>query len=483
MKNKLRMDGYIADRAFNRPLLLELGKGYAIANYLEQRMNGTVSIPHMYEDDGPSEPKPLATKLGDIAIIPVIGSLVHRGGYMDAYSGIMSYQELREALIEAANDASVKKIVLDIDSGGGEVEGNFELSRLIRRINDEYKPVVAIANGSAFSGAFSIGVSAGSFYLTETGGVGSVGVIIQHIDYSKANEMRGIKITQITAGERKGELSPDISLPKEAKDMLQKEVYRIADIFISHVAEMRNISVDVVKSTEASLLFGQDAVNIGFVDGIVSFEDLLDGLSQTDFPQAPIETKQRMNQMFGKLNKKSEVTPNAVEDEPEDDKESKKVAEPSDEDESEDDAAPAETKKTKKVAEPSDEGESEDEDTADKAAQIVEACVAAGQPEMAAGFIRKNVSVQDVKEQLDVNAQIRKACTLAGKADKAKGFIDSGKSLKQIQDQLINEMSDSQIDISAKEDPDAVNKDLAATKNVILADVERRKQIANKGAK
>lgn len=473
MPRNLRIDGFIANRAFNRPLLLEIGKAHVIANYLEQRMFGNLPNQLMMEDDdvGHSEPRQLGIKHEGVAIIPVIGSLVHRGGYMDAMSGIMSYQCLREALIDAANDATVKTILLDIDSGGGEVEGNFELGRLIREINDEHKPVVAISNGSAYSGAFSLGVSAGNFYMTETGGVGSVGVIIQHVDYSKANEMRGIKVTQITAGERKGELSPDFPLPKEAKKMLQDEVNRTADIFIKHVAEMRDISENDVRSTEAALLFGEDAVNIGFVDGIISFDDLLSGLVQSNLPLEPIERNQRMNEMFSNLKKKGDAAPaTAAEQKPDEEKE---VATPAEEPEDED--APE-----KDSAEPEDD---EGEDKNEKAAQIVEACTAAGHPEMAAGYIRANASVQEVKDAMDVNNQIRKACTLAGKPDRAKGFISSGKSVQQVQDTLLAEMSSEQDDVSPKESPDAVKADLKETQNVILADVEKRKQAANKGAK
>lgn len=477
MPRKIKIDGFIADRAFNRPLLLELGKAQTISKVLEQRMFGTIPV-GMYDDwdDEPSDNKPMTPVIDGVAIIPVIGTLVHRGAWIGAHSGMTSYQGLREQLIEAANDGSIRTILLDIDSGGGEVEGNFELCRLIRKINDEYKPVVAISNGSAYSGAFSIGVAAGSFFMTETGGVGSVGVIIQHVDYSKANEARGIKVTQITAGERKGEFSQDFPLSKEAKEMLQKEVDRVADIFVAHVAEMRNISENVVRSTEASLLFGEDAVKIGFVDGMLSYDALLEGLTQTDLPQDPTEHKQRMSEMF--LKKKTEA------DKPADETLTPATAKADDKPEAaEDEESEGDDEEPVDKEAATDEDADKEETEAEKSAKIVEVCAAAGKAEMAAGFIRKGASVQEVKEQMDIQSQIRKACTLAGKPDKAEGFISSGKSLKQVQDTLISEMSDSQIDISAKEDPKAVDADMTATKNVILADVEKRKQALNKGVK
>src|SRR5690606_16944842 len=53
------------------------------------------------------------------------------------------------------------------------------------------------------------------------------------------------------------------------------------------------------------------------------------------------------------------------------------------------------------------DGEDEDEKSvAEKSAQIVEACAAAGKAEMAATFIRKGATVQEVKDQMDIQSQI-----------------------------------------------------------------------------
>ncbi len=281
MAHKLSMDGYIAERAIMRPLLISPQKGIVLANFLSTRFGKGVVVDvkkGAWFDDEPSpareKSKPYVVKQG-VAIVTICGTLVQRGGYMDAESGLVSHDWIRNTMIRAAEDEDVKSILLDIDSGGGEVEGNFELARLIRQINDEYKPVVAVANGAAYSGAYSLAVAAGQLFVTETGGVGSVGVIIQHFDVSANNEMMGIKVTNITFGERKDELSSDFPLSPEGLKMLKDEVTRIGKIFVSHVATMRGISEKTVKETEATLLFGENAVNIGFVDGIASLTEVL----------------------------------------------------------------------------------------------------------------------------------------------------------------------------------------------------------------
>lgn len=458
---KLRIDGYVAERIFNTPLLLEENKAKVIANYLEQRFMGDGITLDLGERTTPDNSEDFQIVEG-VAIIPIIGTLVHRGGWMDAASGLLSYQVLRDQLISAAENPNVKSILLEIDSGGGEVQGNFELASLIRQINDEFKPVVAIANGSAFSGAFSLGVSAGEFFVTETGGVGSVGVIIQHVDVSKNNEMRGIKITNIVAGERKAELSPDFPLSKEGKDMLQKEVNRIGDMFVKLVADMRGISENSVRATEASLLFGMESVSIGFVDGIISFDSLLQSMIDMNSNRTVGGIKQRIEEM--KMFKKK-----AAEEKPE--------AKAEQEVEAAKDEVAVEEETSEQEVEVAEEEKTQEVDQVARAAEIATLCANAGMASQAADYIKSGLTVEEIAGKIDTKKQIEKICTLAGKKDAAAAYIAANKTVKQVQDDLISKMSEEQMDISNKQEAEAVNKEVSdAKKNVIQQDIERRQQ-------
>lgn len=471
MSKNLKIDSYFYEKAFNTPLLIEPGKCQMIARYLERRfgMNGQMPSKEAFlsrqrEDDD-------ATQIyQNVAVVPILGTLVNRGGFMEAESGILSYRGIRAEILKAAEDRKIDAIVLDIDSGGGEVEGNFDLARLIRQINDEVKPVVAVANGSAFSGAYSLGVAAGSFFVTETGGVGSVGVVIQHVDFSEANEMAGIKVTNVTFGERKAELSEDFPLSPEAREMLQNEANRIGEIFVSHVAQMRGITEDVVKNTEASLLFGEDAVKMGFVDGIISFDDLIQSLTTADFPASSTEATMEIKTMFGKKTNQ-ETDPKKVNEETPAAGEGEGAEAPE---------AGAEEGGEEQPGEGVPATETPDVEGPEKAAQITEMCTKAGMPERAAYFIRQDYTLAQVTAEVDRNAQIKQVCTLAGKPDRAEAFISSGKSVKQVQADLIKEASDEQdkTQISNTQTPEQASEDVETARNVVLEDVEARKKKA-----
>jgi len=55
-----------------------------------------------------------------IGIVPIHGSLTHRSLGMDALSGLMSYAEIEHHFLAALENDQVERIVLDIDSPGGE---------------------------------------------------------------------------------------------------------------------------------------------------------------------------------------------------------------------------------------------------------------------------------------------------------------------------------------------------------------------------
>lgn len=114
--------------------------------------------------------------------------------------------------------------------------------------------------------------------VSETGGVGSIGVIALHIDQSVKDANEGYRYTAVTAGTHKNDFSPHQPLTDEAKAELQAEVDRLYGLFVDHVASMRTLSSDDVRSTEAGLYFGANAIAAGLADAVGTFESAL-----TDF--------------------------------------------------------------------------------------------------------------------------------------------------------------------------------------------------------
>jgi signal peptide peptidase SppA len=190
----------------------------------------------------------------------------------------MSYQEISAMLDAALADPSVTGILFDIDSPGGEASGSFELARRVREAT-AVKPVWAVANDAAFSAAYAIAAAANRVIVTETGGVGSIGVIALHVDQSVKDANDGYRYTAITAGAHKNDFSPHEPLSGTARDELQAEVNRLYDIFVGHVAAMRGLQEKVVRDTEAALYFGPNAISAGLADAVGTLDATLEEFS------------------------------------------------------------------------------------------------------------------------------------------------------------------------------------------------------------
>jgi signal peptide peptidase SppA len=265
---------YLASRLFGTPLLIHRPKLDVILSVVGQRI-GMADVPAMPGMDMAAFQRPSSTAAPEgIAVIPIHGSLVKRSLGMEAASGLTSYGEIAAMLDAALADPQVSGILLDIDSPGGEASGSFELARRVREVAAQ-KPVWAVANDAAYSAAYAIAASAQRVFVTETGGVGSIGVIALHVDQSVKDAKDGYRYTAITAGAHKNDYSPHEPLSDTAKTELQVEVDRLYAIFTDHVAAMRGLNLDAVRDTQAGLFFGSNAVVQGLVDGVQTLESTL----------------------------------------------------------------------------------------------------------------------------------------------------------------------------------------------------------------
>lgn len=262
---------HLASRLYGTPLLIARSKLDVILSVLGPR----IGLPEIDAAVPLPTSKP-GTSIGQpgIAIIPVHGTLVRRAMGLEAASGLTSYGEIAARLDAALADPQVSGILLDLDSPGGEAGGVFELAERIRAAND-IKPVWAHANDSAYSAAYAIAAAASRLTLSQTAGVGSIGVIALHVDQSVKDAKDGVDFTAIYAGHHKNDFSPHAPLSPQAASTLQSEVDRLYGIFVSQVAQMRALDSDAVRATEAGLLFGEAAVTAGLADAVMSFDQVL----------------------------------------------------------------------------------------------------------------------------------------------------------------------------------------------------------------
>ncbi|APH71441.1 S49 family peptidase [Aquibium oceanicum] len=284
--------GHIAQRLFDTPLLYDARKAEAFLHGLGGRIAGDTIVitnaegaaDHVAGADG----RPLAGKLGgrieraytcanllpfdmidNVAIIPVEGSLVHKGGWIGASSGETSYQGLQAQIALARQSSAVRGVVFEVDSYGGEVNGGFETAGAIARLSRE-KPTIAILTDFAYSAGYMLASQARSIVAPKYGGAGSIGVIIVHADRSGELEQKGIQLTIIRAGKKKADGNPWEPLGAEMAARWQALVETMREEFAATVAAGRRgrTTKARVMATEAEAFEAPEALARGLVDAI-----------------------------------------------------------------------------------------------------------------------------------------------------------------------------------------------------------------------
>lgn len=231
------------------------------------------------EDFNPQDYGLLSVSDG-VGIINIQGSMVTNAPLWATYWGVIGYNVIKDTLTYAAQDPEIKSILLNIDSGGGSASGVDSVATLISKISEEYKPVTAFTEGSMCSAAYWIGSAADAIYATRLSTVGSVGVIAISMEYTGMMEQDGIKATVFRAGEFKALGSPYEKMDEKAATEIQSKLDVLYTEFTTNIANERGLSTATAESTwaEGRTFTGFQAVDIGLVDAVVSFEDLVTSL-------------------------------------------------------------------------------------------------------------------------------------------------------------------------------------------------------------
>lgn len=231
-------------------------------------------------DSWQSQLKPYVVK-GGVLQIPVKGVLLHNFPYaVGAYA--TGYYYIQKALERGLADPDVKGVALVCDSPGGHVAGCFELADRIYQARS-VKPIAAFAHEHAFSAAYAVASAAKKITVSRTGGVGSIGVVTMHMDYSKMLDNAGVKITFIFAGKHKVDGNAYEALSDDAKARIQTRIDEAYGVFCAAVARNRGLEEKQIRKTEALTFTASEAVDQKLADAIGPLDEAMAEFSQCLF--------------------------------------------------------------------------------------------------------------------------------------------------------------------------------------------------------
>lgn len=208
-------------------------------------------------------------------------------------------------LEEAKNDPTVKGIVLAVDSPGGGVVESAEIYKDLMKIKDETdKPIYVSMGGVAASGGYYIAAPADKIFVMKETMTGSIGVILQSVNYGDLAEKYGVEFVTIKTGPYKDILSPSRDMLPEEEEMLQDMINDSYEEFVRIIAEGRGMSEEEVrKVADGRMLNGRQAIEANLADDYGFEEDVIAAMKEDlDIPGAEVfeySQEQSLSSLFG----------------------------------------------------------------------------------------------------------------------------------------------------------------------------------------
>lgn len=182
--------------------------------------------------------------------------------------------DLRWQLEQAREDDDVRAVVLEVDSPGGEVTASDMIYHAVVATRAR-KPVVVYMESLAASGGYY--VSCGGKYLmaNETSITGSIGVIIQTLNYEQLFNKIGLAAVVFKSGQFKDMLNGARAITPEEREYVQSFVMKTYEQFLGVVARERNLPPDGLRNgiADGRILSGRDALADRLIDGLGQIED------------------------------------------------------------------------------------------------------------------------------------------------------------------------------------------------------------------
>lgn len=216
---------------------------------------------------------------GNIAIVPVYGTIMPHPDIMNEFSGGTSTDAIGAMFDRAMADPSVGAVILDVHSPGGSVYGVQELSNKIYGARG-IKPIVAMVNSFDASAALWITSAADEIVMSPSSEIGSIGVLAIHQEASRLEEAMGVKTTIVKAGQFKAEANEHEPLSDDARGSIQSAVDRYYTSFVADIARNRGVTAAYVEKNfgQGRMMGAEEAVKVGLADRIGTLEDVILGM-------------------------------------------------------------------------------------------------------------------------------------------------------------------------------------------------------------
>lgn len=223
--------------------------------------------------------------LKKIAILDIDGVIQDSGDTQSLLqSSSYDHQTFLKKLDYVKDDDAIKGLIIRINSPGGGVLESAEIHDKILQIEQKAKKPVYVSMGSmAASGGYYVSTAANKIYASPETLTGSLGVIMEGMNYSDLAKKYGVDFVTIKSGQYKDIMSSTRKMTDEERQILQTMVDHSYEGFVKVISDGRHIPVDQVKKIADGRVYdGRQAKELNLIDGFGYLDDVIAKMKKTE---------------------------------------------------------------------------------------------------------------------------------------------------------------------------------------------------------
>jgi len=221
--------------------------------------------------------------MNKILVLSVNGVIQDTGDVTSFFqSAGYQHQSFLKMIEKAEEDKTVKGIILKVNSPGGGVVESAEIHKKLTDLKEATdKPIYVSMGAMAASGGYYISAPADKIFATPDTMTGSLGVIMQGVNFSELAEKYGVKFETIKSGPYKDIMSSYRDMTDEERQIMQTMVDNAYQGFVDVIADGRNMSeAEVRKIADGRIYDGRQAMENHLIDELGYFEDTVEAMKK-----------------------------------------------------------------------------------------------------------------------------------------------------------------------------------------------------------
>ncbi|WP_404404318.1 signal peptide peptidase SppA [Jeotgalibacillus malaysiensis] len=215
-----------------------------------------------------------------IAVIDLNGTIQDTGdtGGLLGAAGY-NHSHFMDQLNQVKDDGTIKGVVLSVNTPGGGVVESAQIHDKILEIQEAGKTVYVSMGAQATSGGYYVAAPADKIYASRETMTGSLGVILQSINFGELADNYGVEFVTVTSGEFKDMLNPAEEVREEDLEIVRSILNDSYDGFVDVIANGRDLPEDRVRDIADGRIYnGVQALELDLIDEFGYEEDVISAI-------------------------------------------------------------------------------------------------------------------------------------------------------------------------------------------------------------